>query len=239
MAWGETMVRVAGTGGARALLYFGTWGATKSAGVPTPHSWAADPANDVGVFFVEIPSGGAITLPPAVGGAAINRSVFVVEGPKAGMSAGGRELTGPCSLTVKPDAEVPLVNAGTDGTEMHVLILQGRPIGEPVVQHGPFVGNTRADIERAFTEYRATGFGGWPWPEDAMVFPRTEGRFAKYVTTGPDGKKTERIDRPPTTAAAATATAATAAAAPAAADASAGSGTAAAAAAPSGGKTEL
>jgi hypothetical protein len=31
---------------------------------------------------------------------------------------------------------------------------------------------------QAFEDYRATEFGGWPWPEDAMVFPREEGRFA-------------------------------------------------------------
>lgn len=27
-------------------------------------------------------------------------------------------------------------------------------------------------------DYQRTRFGGWPWPEDAMVFPREKGRFA-------------------------------------------------------------
>ena len=49
---------------------------------------------------------------------------------------------------------------------------------EPVVQHGPFVMNNRAEIEQAFMDYSRTKFGGWPWPRDDMVFPREKGRFA-------------------------------------------------------------
>jgi len=57
-------------------------------------------------------------------------------------------------------------------------VLQGRPIGEPVAQHGPFVMNTREENNKAFSDYQATRFGGWPWPEDAVVFPKDKGRFA-------------------------------------------------------------
>ena len=68
-------------------------------------------------------------------------------------------------------------------------MLQGRPIGEPVAQYGPFVMNDRAGIEQAFADYRATGFGGWPWPTDDPVHAaRHAGRFARR----PDGRE----DRP-------------------------------------------
>jgi len=41
--------------------------------------------------------------------------------------------------------------------------------------------NTRAELEQAFDDYQRTKFGGWPFPEDAPVFPRTEGRFARHA----------------------------------------------------------
>ena len=44
------------------------------------------------------------------------------------------------------------VSAGGDGARF--LLLSGKPIGEPVVQHGPFVMNTQKEIEQAYADYR-------------------------------------------------------------------------------------
>ena len=85
------------------------------------------------------------------------------------------------------DVQIVLENGEA---ESEILMLQGRPIAEPVAQHGPFVMNTRAEIQRAVTDYQRTRFGGWPWPSDAPVHDRQEGRFAKHA----DGK-VERVDR--------------------------------------------
>ena len=69
----------------------------------------------------------------------------------------------------------------TNGDEVSkVLILQGKPINEPVVQHGPFVMNSRAEIQQAFEDYHQTQFGGWPWERYDQVHDRSKGRFALH-----------------------------------------------------------
>lgn len=67
-------------------------------------------------------------------------------------------------------------------------MLQGRPIGEPVAQYGPFVMNTQAEIRQAFADYQRTGFGGWSWDDAAPVHGPNAARFARH----PDG----RVERP-------------------------------------------
>ena len=44
------------------------------------------------------------------------------------------------------------VEAGTDGVQF--LLLAAKPIAEPIVQYGPFVMNTREEIEQALADYR-------------------------------------------------------------------------------------
>ena len=45
---------------------------------------------------------------------------------------------------------------------LEVLVLGGRPIGEPVVAHGPFVMNTREEIAQAMEDYRSGRLGQVP-----------------------------------------------------------------------------
>lgn len=43
-----------------------------------------------------------------------------------------------------------------------MLVLGGRPIGEPVVAYGPFVMNTKDEIGQAMEDYRAGRLGSVP-----------------------------------------------------------------------------
>ncbi len=55
-----------------------------------------------------------------------------------------------------------VVLANPASLEVDVLVLGGRPIGEPVAAHGPFVMNTRAELARAMEDFRAGRLGTVP-----------------------------------------------------------------------------
>jgi quercetin 2,3-dioxygenase len=44
-------------------------------------------------------------------------------------------------------------------TQAQLLVLAGEPIGEPVVQYGPFVMNSRREIEQAIDDFNGGKFG--------------------------------------------------------------------------------
>jgi redox-sensitive bicupin YhaK (pirin superfamily) len=141
---------------------------------PPPESWAAQPDNDLAILTLRMSPGAQWTLPAATG-AHTRRRLYFFRG--TALSIGARRVAPASMIEVRADADLALAN-GDDIAE--VLVLQGRPIAEPVAQYGPFVMNTQAEVEQAFADYRATQFGGWPWPRRDPVHPREQGRFARH-----------------------------------------------------------
>ena len=142
---------------------------------PPPDSWASNAEADLAIWLITLEPGAEWTLPPASNRRTV-RTLYFFSGPK--LDVAGRVLTQPAAIEVA--AQEPVRLAATDG-KVEVLLMQGRPIGEPVAQYGPFVMNTRAELETAFNDYRRTQFGGWPFRADDPVHPRERGRFALHA----------------------------------------------------------
>jgi quercetin 2,3-dioxygenase len=172
LLWSETIPRVTTVDakGRRVTIevFAGRYG-EHVAPAPPPKSWAADPASGVGIWSLQLEAGAETTLPsPAPD---VVRTLYVFGG--APLRVDGTEVPVGTGLEVTGEQHLEA------GGEVELLLLEGRPIAEPVVQYGPFVMTSTAEIQQAFADYRRTEFGGWPWPSDEPVHARDAGRFAR------------------------------------------------------------
>eukprot|EP00030_Apusomonadida_sp_AF-17_P004423 a509815_202.p1 GENE.a509815_202~~a509815_202.p1 ORF type:complete len:409 (-),score=125.16 a509815_202:15-1073(-) len=191
MQWGEAIPRVEVADAAgkttTVTLYAGAYGETKSL-APPPNSWAARPESDLAIWTLKVSAGAAFDLPPAREGT--NRMLYYFHGGQT-ISVNGKSIRVRTGMHLAEAAAVRLVNENTDA-EAEFLLLQARPIGEPVVQHGPFVANTAAEMRAIITEYQRTEFGGWPWESEAPAHARAAGRFAIHA----DGTRSAPPQKP-------------------------------------------
>ena len=151
---------------------------------PPPDSWASQPEADLAIWTLKM-APGARWLLPAAAAPTTRRQLYFFKG--ASLTIDGQAVTQHAAIELRANQAAELVN-GTETSEF--LMLQGRPIGEPVAQHGPFVMNTQAELQQAFDDYRRTEFGGWPWADSAPVHGPDGQRFAKRA----DGS----VETPPT-----------------------------------------
>jgi quercetin 2,3-dioxygenase len=144
---------------------------------PPPDSWAADKQSNLAIWNIHMEAEARWILPKTSEG--INRTIYFYFGEA--LHCAGTIIPKYHLAELLPEAEIEL-QSGTTGC--HILLLQGKPIAEPVVQYGPFVMNTRKEIQQAYDDYQRTQFGGWPWPDKDNVHPVEKGRFALHA----DGK---------------------------------------------------
>jgi hypothetical protein len=176
MLWSETIPRIerVDAEGRRAIVSVVAGAVGEVAPpAPPPRSWASRPEADVAIWTVKLDAGAKLELPPARSPDAL-RLVYFFAGPRVRLGDASQSK----HAALRVDASLPLP-IEAEGGACELLVLQGVPIAEPVAQHGPFVMNTRAELQQAFADYQRTRFGGWPWPQDDPVHPREEGRFAK------------------------------------------------------------
>jgi redox-sensitive bicupin YhaK (pirin superfamily) len=159
---------------------------------PPPASWASRTDADVAIWHIvlddhadaghagasgagadgTVTAGSSWTIPAATGDET-QRVLYVFGGE--GVDIDGTVVDASTAVVVDASVDVPVrASAGAE-----ILMLQGRPLAEPVAQYGPFVMNTRAEIQQAFEDYQRTQFGGWPWDRDDPVHGLDGSRFAR------------------------------------------------------------
>ncbi len=139
-----------------------------------PDSWASHDTGDMAIWLIRMEAGSSWDLPAGLVG--LNRMLHFFDGTDVRID--GEEVRRGSGIQLVSDVVARIENTGGPA---EFLLLQGRPIGAPVFQLGPFVMNTPEQLQQAFDDYRRTGFGGWPWPAPDPVHPRTEGRFALHA----------------------------------------------------------
>ena len=107
---------------------------------------AGDMSTDPLFLDLDLPAGAEIQVPVPNGHAAF---LYVYEG---GMEVSGDPLESRQAGILDAGDYVDL-SAAANG--VRAILVAGKPIGEPIVQYGPFVMNTPREIEQALADYRA------------------------------------------------------------------------------------
>ncbi len=149
---------------------------------PPPDSWAARPESKVAMWLIDLAPGASWVLPAAEAG--LNRRLYFYDGNS--IQADSHTIAAGTGIHLNSNVGFPIKNSGEKTARF--LLLQGKPIGEPVAQYGPFVMNTRSELEQAFADYQKDQFGGWPWEHQDQVHGR-RGRFAIHE----DGREEEPV----------------------------------------------
>jgi quercetin 2,3-dioxygenase len=103
---------------------------------------------DIDYFDIEVKNGKSADIPVSA-----DKSAFVIVVAGAGKVAGDKVARGDLPILTQGDS---VTIKGEEG--FRVIVVAGKPIGEPVARYGPFVMNTSQEIEQAFQDYQAGKF---------------------------------------------------------------------------------
>jgi len=181
MLWGDTIPKIVledANGKSTEVIIVAGKIEDKAAPAPPPDSWAANPENEIAIWRMKMDAGAKWQLPKA--SKSVNRTLYFFRG--SSLKVAGQEVSPYHLIELQADQEIILDNGKE---ESQLLLLQGKPISEPVANYGPFVMNTQDEIRQTISDYRETQFGGWPWDRPDQVHGCDKGKFAKHA----DGRK--------------------------------------------------
>jgi redox-sensitive bicupin YhaK (pirin superfamily) len=104
----------------------------------------------VNLFDIHLNAGGGVQLSFPAGE---NTALLVLDGE---VTINGNRAAALDFVLFENEGEAIAIRAET---KAHLLLLNGEPIDEPVVQYGPFVMNTQEEIRQAVLDFRAGKFG--------------------------------------------------------------------------------
>lgn len=106
-------------------------------------------------FDVELPAGARFRHALPAGHHAF---IYPFEGSVAVGADGAQKILATHHAGILSDGDAVEFSGGPDGGR--VILLAGRPLLEPIVQYGPFVMNTREEIEQAVRDYQSGALTG-------------------------------------------------------------------------------
>ncbi|MEM7467539.1 MAG: pirin family protein [Pseudomonadota bacterium] len=109
-----------------------------------------DPNTDIFYFDVAIKSSGAVDIPVPTGHRCF---VYCYDGHASLVSEEGEHVIPQhCLVALGFGKKICIRSSNVDAK---LIVVGGQPIGEDIVQYGPFVMNSRDEIERAITDFQA------------------------------------------------------------------------------------
>lgn len=173
MLWGEDIPTVRPEPGVSVDVIAGQLDGN-DAPQPPPNSWGSLSDSDLAIWIVQMEPGAKWFLPPASPG--VNRVLHCFLGDRVLVE--DTIVAAKTGVQLASDLPISLHNQGNPA---EFLLLQGRPIGAPVFQLGPFVMNTPEELRQAVDDYHRTQFGHWPWRGPSPTHNRADGRFAIHA----------------------------------------------------------